>query len=88
LAPGKEADIVLIDTDNVHLFPTHNVFGTVVQGGDVEFVHSVFVAGRLIKHEGELLGIDFPRLKAAVEESRDYLFKAVNWPREKIDFVD
>ena len=88
LTPGKQADIVLIDTDNVHLFPKHNAFCTVVQGGDPGFVDTVFVAGRAVKWQGKLVGVDFARVKQMLEASRDYLFKAANWPKPIIDFGD
>lgn len=88
LTPGKEADIILIDTDNPHLFPTHNVFCTVVEGADVDFVDTVFVAGRVVKWRKKLVGIDFDGLKKKVEQSRDYLFAAAKWPRETVDFRD
>jgi 5-methylthioadenosine/S-adenosylhomocysteine deaminase len=88
LTPGKEADIILIDTDNPHLFPKHNVFCTIVEGADADFVDTVLVAGRLVKWQGKLVGIDFDALKRKVEVSRDYLFAAAKWPREKIDFRD
>jgi cytosine/adenosine deaminase-related metal-dependent hydrolase len=88
LTPGKQADIILLDTDNVQLFPRHNVFCTVVQGGDVEFVDSVFIAGKLVKYGGQLVAVDFERLKRLVEQSRDYLFETARWIRPKVDFGD
>jgi cytosine/adenosine deaminase-related metal-dependent hydrolase len=88
LTPGKQADLILISTDNIHLFPTHNAPCTLVQGGDVGFVDAVFIAGRVVKWQGELIGVDFARLKHALEESRDYLFDAAKWPREVIDLMD
>jgi cytosine/adenosine deaminase-related metal-dependent hydrolase len=32
LTPGKEADIVLINTNDIHLYPKHNVITSVVEG--------------------------------------------------------
>lgn len=88
LTPGKQADIVMIDTGNVHLFPKHNALCTVVQGADVGFVDTVFVAGRLMKWRGELVGVDFARLRRELEASRDRLFAAAEWPLAAIDFSD
>jgi len=87
LTPGKEADIVLIDARNPHLFPMHHAACTTVQGADVGFVDSVFVAGRLMKWRGQLLGIDLPQVMREVEASRDYLFDAVKWPLARIDMT-
>jgi cytosine/adenosine deaminase-related metal-dependent hydrolase len=88
ITPGKQADIILVDTDNIHLFPRHNAPCTVVQSADVAFVDSVFVAGRLVKWKGALVGVDFERIKQSVEKSRDYLFDAAKWPRSAIDLAD
>jgi cytosine/adenosine deaminase-related metal-dependent hydrolase len=85
ITPGKQADLVLIDTNNVQLFPKANAYCTVVQGGDPAFVDTVFVAGALKKWRGELLDIDFAAIQRRVEQSRDRLFAAASWPLESID---
>ena len=43
---------------------------------------------RLRPWQRELVDIDFEGLKRKVEASRDYLFQAAKWPRDKIDFRD
>jgi cytosine/adenosine deaminase-related metal-dependent hydrolase len=88
LTPGKQADIAMINTDDVHLFPRHNAICTVVEGANVNSVDTVFIDGRIRKWRGKLVGVDFKRLRAAVEASRDYLFDAVPWPHEAIDLTD
>jgi 5-methylthioadenosine/S-adenosylhomocysteine deaminase len=85
ITPGKQADIVMIDTDNVQLFPKGNAYCTVVQGGDPAFVDTVFVAGALKKWRGKLLDIDLAAIMRMVEQSRDHLFAAAGWPLEAID---
>jgi hypothetical protein len=65
----------------------HHAACTTVQGADVGFVDSVFVAGRLMKWRGQLLGIDLPQVMREVEASRDYLFDAVKWPLARIDMT-
>ncbi len=88
LTPGKQADVVMINTGNVHLFPKNNAIGTVVQGADAGMVENVFIAGRLVKWQGRLVGIDFGTIRQMLEQSRDYLLQAVNWPLDTIDFTD
>ncbi|MEV5413975.1 amidohydrolase family protein [Thermopolyspora sp. NPDC052614] len=88
LTPGKKADVILIDTSAPHLFPRNNVLATVVQGAGVESVTTVLVNGRIIKWDGRLLGVDLDALRRRVEESRDYLLNAVDWPHAPIDFDD
>jgi cytosine/adenosine deaminase-related metal-dependent hydrolase len=92
LTPGKEADIVLINTNDIHLYPRHNAITTVVQGAHNGNVDTVFIAGQPRKWRGRLtsslLGPDMQRIRQMVDESRDYLFAATNWPLGTIDFSD
>ena len=59
LEPGKKADVVLIKNDESPvMFPLLHPYGHVAfqaQRGDV---HTVLVNGRVVKHEGRLVGID------------------------------
>jgi cytosine/adenosine deaminase-related metal-dependent hydrolase len=92
LTPGKEADIVLINTNDVHLYPKHSAITTVVEGAHIGNVDTVFIAGQVRKWRGKLtsslLGPDNQRIRQMVDESRDYLFTAAKWPLDKIDFSD
>jgi 5-methylthioadenosine/S-adenosylhomocysteine deaminase len=88
LTPGKQADIVMINTDDIHLFPRHNAVCSVVQGADVHSVDIVMIGGRIRKWRGKLVNVDFRRLRAAAEASRDYLFETVEWPHDTIDLAD
>jgi 5-methylthioadenosine/S-adenosylhomocysteine deaminase len=77
LSPGKQADIVMIRTDHINLYPSNNAFGTVVHAAERSNIDTVIVGGRIRKQGGVLLGVDQPALKAATEESRTHLFDAV-----------
>jgi 5-methylthioadenosine/S-adenosylhomocysteine deaminase len=73
LTPGKQADIILIRTDQINVVPMIDPVGTVVVCADTSNVDSVFVAGRPIKRNGQLLNVDMSRMVGLVERSRDYL---------------
>lgn len=73
LTPGKEADIVLIRTDQVNVAPLIDPVATVVVCADTSNVDSVFVAGKAVKRDGRLVGVDLARTRRLLEESRDYL---------------
>ena len=92
LTPGKEADIVLINTNDIHLYPKHNVITSVVEGAHIGNVDTVFIGGQLRKWRGKLtstlLGRNLEKIRQMVDESRDYLFTATKWPLAKIDFSD
>jgi cytosine/adenosine deaminase-related metal-dependent hydrolase len=74
LTPGKEADIVMIRADDVNLYPLNNAIGTVVQAADVRNVDTVIIGGVIRKRAGRLVGVDMPRFRQLVDESRSYLF--------------
>jgi len=71
LSPGKEADIIMLAGDRINVFPLNNVPGTVVTLIDTSNVDSVFVAGKVVKWQGRLVGVDLGRLRRMVEKSRD-----------------
>ncbi|MGH7091734.1 MAG: amidohydrolase family protein [Stellaceae bacterium] len=79
IAPGKEADLILIRTDAINLFPSNNAIGTVVQAAERSNVDTVIIGGRIRKHHGKLVGVDMRRVKTMVEESRRHLFDAVGY---------
>jgi 5-methylthioadenosine/S-adenosylhomocysteine deaminase len=76
LTPGKQADIIMLRTNGVAVFPVTNAIGTIVQAVERSDVDTVMVAGRLRKSGGKLLDIDVEKLGAEVLASRDYLLEA------------
>ena len=79
LAPGKEADLIVIRADDINLYPSNNAVGTVVQAAERSNIDTVIIGGRVRKYRGEVVGLDMKRLKAMVEESRGHLFAAVGY---------
>jgi 5-methylthioadenosine/S-adenosylhomocysteine deaminase len=73
LTPGKEADVIMLATDRINTFPLNNVPGTVVTLMDTSNVENVFVAGKVAKWQGKLVGVDLHRLRVQIESSRDGL---------------
>lgn len=60
LAPGKQADITLIDARALHLQPMHDPAATVIMQAGRGDIETVMVSGRFMKREGRLLadGLD------------------------------
>jgi cytosine/adenosine deaminase-related metal-dependent hydrolase len=79
LAPGKEADLIMIRADDINLYPSNNAVGTVVQAAERSNIDTVIIGGRVRKYRGEVVGLDMKRVKAMVEESRNHLFAAVGY---------
>jgi cytosine/adenosine deaminase-related metal-dependent hydrolase len=76
LTPGKEADIVMIDAEDILTMPLNNAIGTVVIGADTSSVRNVLIAGQFKKWDGKLVGVDVERIRRLVHESRDYVARA------------
>ncbi|MGF0237760.1 amidohydrolase family protein [Rhodococcus sp. IEGM1300] len=79
LTPGKQADIVLIRTDSLSLYPSNNAIGTVVHAAERGDIDTVIIAGRIRKQNGVVLNVDRPQLEMATEESRTHLFSAAGY---------
>jgi 5-methylthioadenosine/S-adenosylhomocysteine deaminase len=73
LTPGKKADIVMLDIERVNAAPVIDAVGTVVCSMDTSNVSSVWVDGRALKREGQLVGFDLERARRLAEDSRDFL---------------
>jgi 5-methylthioadenosine/S-adenosylhomocysteine deaminase len=79
ITPGKSADLILINTNAINLFPSNNAVGAVVHAADRSNVDTVMVAGKLLKSKGQLVGIDLTRLKQQVLGSLTYLFEKAGY---------
>jgi cytosine/adenosine deaminase-related metal-dependent hydrolase len=82
LSPGKEADMIMLAADRINVFPLNNVPGTVVTMMDTSNVETVFVAGRVVKWQGRLVGVDLNRLRRLIEKSRDGVLTRAGHPAD------
>jgi 5-methylthioadenosine/S-adenosylhomocysteine deaminase len=73
LAPGKQADIVLLKVNAINTAPMVDPVGTIVVFSDTSNVDSVFVAGRAVKRNGELLDTDLDDIFRKLDESRNHI---------------
>jgi cytosine/adenosine deaminase-related metal-dependent hydrolase len=71
LTPGKEADIIMLRTDDINVFPLNNAPGAVVMLMDASNVDTVFVAGKIVMWKGKLVGVDLGKLRRLAERARD-----------------
>lgn len=79
LSPGKQADLILIRTDDINLYPSGNAFGTVVHATERSNIDTVMIGGRIVKRDGKVLGVDSEKLRAAIDESRQHLFTEADY---------
>jgi 5-methylthioadenosine/S-adenosylhomocysteine deaminase len=76
LTPGKQADILMVRTNGVGVFPMNDAIGAIVQAVERSDVDTVMVAGEFRKRAGKLVGVDIAKLAADVTASRDFLLHA------------
>ena len=62
LAPGKQADVVVLRADTPNIYPVNDAIGAVVWGMDTSNVDWVFVAGRPVMRNG-ILDADLDRAR-------------------------
>ena len=79
LTPGKEADIIMLSADRLNVFPLNDPIGAVVAGADTGNVDSVFIAGKAMKRNGQLLNADLNRARQLATESRDHVVAQANF---------
>jgi cytosine/adenosine deaminase-related metal-dependent hydrolase len=67
LEAGKQADIVVFDTDNFDLRPLHNPVANVVYGSTGHSVDTVLIGGEIVLRHKELTRCDERELRSQVE---------------------
>src|SRR5262249_29763976 len=81
LTPGKEADIVMLRTDAINVMPLNNAPGAVVTLMDTSNVDTVLIAGKVVKQNGKLVGVDLEKIRRTVEASRNAVLARAKYPR-------
>jgi len=82
LTPGKDADLIILDTNSLNMFPVNNPVGAVIEDAHVGNIDSVFVKGRAVKRHGKLVDVDVRALRRRVEATVDGLFDRANVKRD------
>jgi cytosine/adenosine deaminase-related metal-dependent hydrolase len=80
LTPGKDADIVMLRADALDIWPLNNAPGAVVNLMSPRHVEAVFIAGKVRKWRGSLVGVDLARVRRLAQEARDGVMRRANVP--------
>ncbi len=75
LTPGKQADIIMIDSHSLNLFPVNDPVSAVVLQAHPANVDTVFIAGKAVKQHGHLRYHNLERVREQALASRDYLIE-------------
>lgn len=60
---GKKADLVMVETDSVNMFPLYNPYSALVYSANASNVDTVFVNGRMLVHNKKLVNADLKAIK-------------------------
>ena len=82
LKPGKDADIVLINTDALNMMPVNNPVAAAVEFANVGNIDTILVAGEIKKRHGKLVGVDLKSFRKKVDAARDDLFGRAGVPTD------
>ena len=78
LAPGKQADLVMIDARTLNMQPVHDPVAAVVTQASLANIDSVMVAGEWYKRGGRLLVDGLDRRLAELRESGERILRSIN----------
>lgn len=82
LEVGKDADVIMIDTNDINMFPINNPAGAVLEDAHVGNIDTVFVRGRIVKRHGKLVDVDIRSLRKQMDGAVDSLFERAGVPRD------
>jgi 5-methylthioadenosine/S-adenosylhomocysteine deaminase len=78
ITPGKQADIIMLDTGAPNMGPLSHAIGATVLSADTRNVDTVIVAGRIVKRNGELVGVDRRRVLELARASQEHLLAGLS----------
>ncbi|QSY49229.1 amidohydrolase family protein [Streptomyces griseocarneus] len=73
LTPGKKADLLVIQAEDLNNMPLNDAVGTVVLGSDARNISAVLINGEPRKWNGQVLDVDLAALRDEVHASREYV---------------
>jgi cytosine/adenosine deaminase-related metal-dependent hydrolase len=79
LAPGMQADLVMLRADDLNLWPVHDPISSVVLQAGLANVDSVMIAGEWRKRHGKLLRVDLASLRDELARSGRRILGALGW---------
>ncbi len=71
LTPGKEADLIMLRTDDINMFPVNNPVNSIIMAANVGNIDTVMIRGRVLKKNGELVGVDIKNVREKLLKSQE-----------------
>lgn len=69
LEPGKKADLILVETKSVNMFPCHDPYSVLVYSANASNVDTVMVGGRILVRGKKLRYVDLGGVRKALDEA-------------------
>ncbi len=69
ITPGKRADVILVRQDDLNMAPACDIESAVVRVATPANVDTVFIDGRMVKQDTQLIGYDVPTLVSEAARS-------------------
>ncbi|KAL3443386.1 hypothetical protein BJX65DRAFT_199441 [Aspergillus insuetus] len=67
ITPGKKADLVIFRCDDIDTVPVVDPVGTVVFHASPKNIDTVILNGKIVKRDGQLLGVDWEALREQIK---------------------
>lgn len=81
IEPGKKADLVLLETESVNMFPIYNVYSAIVYSASASNVDSVWVDGKRLVKNHRLLCADLTAERKKLSEAMgEFVSRAEKYP--------
>jgi len=70
-------DLIVVGGDRLNMLPLSEPAAAMVVQANAANVRDVLVAGRAVKRDGQLVGVDTRRLRRLIDDSRERVFARV-----------
>ena len=75
ITPGKKADILITRCDSTRMTPVLDPVAALVLYANASDIDTVFVNGEMVKHQGTLTGVDWPKTRGQLRKSAESIME-------------
>jgi len=75
ITPGKRADLIITRCDSTRMTPVYDPVAALVLYANASDIVTVFIDGEMVKHEGKLVGVDWPEVRGELRRSTEEIFE-------------
>ena len=78
LTPGKQADIIMVNLDDINVMPVNDAVSSAVTICNASNVSWVMIDGKVRKRDGKLVGVDIERSRQLMAQSHAFLTRGLD----------